>query len=92
VDLHVRVVAHAVPDSLGIAFPTVEVIPVQQSVLVPDGFFKGQADSTVGAGDELAVFCFHDDGLALSFLIHRKDAKGARKGREEPLATIASLR
>jgi hypothetical protein len=91
-DFHVGVMAHAVPDPPGIAFPAVEVITVKQSVLVADGLLQGQADSAMGAGDNLAVFLFHDEGLVLSFLIHRKDAKDARKGREEPFATIASLR
>ncbi len=59
-DFHVGVMAHAVPDPPGIAFPAVEMIAVKQPVLVPDGLLQGQADPAMGAGDEFRLFFFHN--------------------------------
>ncbi len=59
-DLHVGVMAHAVPDAPRIAFPAVEVIAVEQPVLVTDGLLQGQADSAMSTGDPFRLFLFHN--------------------------------
>ena len=46
-DLKVRVVTHAVPNTLGITLPAIVVLPVKQSVLVLNGFIQTHTSITM---------------------------------------------
>jgi hypothetical protein len=68
-NLHIRVMTHAIPDSIGIALPAMEVLAVEKPVLVIDGLFKTYPGITVRTVDVSNLLFFHVQlGSFLAFL------------------------
>jgi hypothetical protein len=59
-NFHVRVMTHAIPDSIGVAIPAMEVFAVKQPVLVADGFLQAHPGFTVGTDYISNTLVFHE--------------------------------
>jgi hypothetical protein len=59
-NLHIGVMAHAIPNTTRVAFPAVEVLPVKQPVLVANRVFKPHTGFTVGTRDIPNSVFLHD--------------------------------
>ena len=58
-NLHVRIMAHTVPDAFGIALTAMIVFTVEKSVFVANSLLQTQAPVAVFASDILNSFFFH---------------------------------
>ena len=68
-NLHIRVMTHAIPDPIGIAVPAMEVLAVEQSVLVMNGLIQEYPGITVRTVDISNLLFFHLQlGSFLAFL------------------------
>jgi hypothetical protein len=55
-DFKVGVMTHAIPNALGVAFPAVIVITINQPVFINNGILKTHPGFTVRANDILNLF------------------------------------
>ncbi len=66
-NLKIRVVAHTIPNTLGVAIPTMVMLTIEQSVLVGNGLIQTQQRLTMRTMDIPNIFLFpihsfHDFG------------------------------
>jgi hypothetical protein len=59
-NLHIGVMAHAIPNTTRVAFATVEVFPVKQSMLVAYGVLQSQTGFTMRTGHVSNSVFLHD--------------------------------
>jgi len=73
-NLHVRVVAHAIPNAFGIALTAMVVLTVKQSVFVTNGLLQRQPTITVCTCNILNSFSFYyfNSPFALLGFVHRQ--------------------
>jgi hypothetical protein len=69
VDIHIHMMTHTIPNPLGITFPAVVVLTVNQVVLVIYGFILAHPGPAVGTVNILNVFFFHENPkIKINFL------------------------